>query len=173
MEECGFAEPKLPRALPPITFSAKHLAVLGNGAPAFRPRRDMVGFHVLYLEVLTANLAYPLLPLVHLAPHVLVEGAYPEPVFIAVEHIPKYPFLVLYIRILHQSRHLRFYRIRIDGCGVILVVYRASIYTFHLAAVLDEGGLHPTNHLLKIVPQRPRIRVAQTVASHVVLYLIA
>ena len=67
---------QLLRALPPITFSAEHLAVLGDGAPAPRPWRDMVGLHVLNLEVLAANLAYSLLLLVHLAPCVGVEGAY-------------------------------------------------------------------------------------------------
>ena len=58
-----------------VAFLAQHLAVACYRPPAFRPRRDMVGVHLLYLEVPSAGGADALLPLIHLAPRVAVERA--------------------------------------------------------------------------------------------------
>ena len=45
---------------------------------AFRPRRDVVGVHLLYLKMPSAGGADALLPLIHLAPRVAVECANAE-----------------------------------------------------------------------------------------------
>ena len=58
-----------------VAFLAQHLAVACYRPPAFRPRRDMVGIHLLYLEMPAAGGADALLPLIHLPPRVAIKGA--------------------------------------------------------------------------------------------------
>ena len=40
--------------LSPVAVGAEHLAVFGDGSPAFRPRLDVIGLHFLYREFLAA-----------------------------------------------------------------------------------------------------------------------
>ena len=64
--------------LSPVAFLAQHLAVACYRPPAFRPRRNVVGVHLLYLKMPSAGGADALLPLIHLAPRVAVECANAE-----------------------------------------------------------------------------------------------
>lgn len=53
------------RPLPPIALAAEHLAVLGDGAAALAPRRDVVALHKPQDELLAAYLAAVSLLLPH------------------------------------------------------------------------------------------------------------
>ena len=58
-----------------ITVATEHLAVVGNGAAAFDPRRNMVGFHLLYFKMLSAQRTNAVLSLINFAFGVIIEGA--------------------------------------------------------------------------------------------------
>ena len=44
--------------LPAVAVAAEHLAVLGDGATAFMPRRDVVGLHLFDFKVLSTELQH-------------------------------------------------------------------------------------------------------------------
>ena len=93
-------------ALPSVAFAAEHLAVGGNGAPTFHPWRYMVGFHLLNLEVSSANGAYTLLPLIDLALGIVVKRPDAQVADVVVEDIVEDAGLLLHITILHQISDL-------------------------------------------------------------------
>ena len=62
-------------ALPSITLPAEHLTIRGYRVTSIAPRLDMVGFHLLDFEMIATNSADAVLPFVHLAFHIVVEGA--------------------------------------------------------------------------------------------------
>ena len=70
--------------LPPITFPAQHLAILGDGAATLFPWGDVVGLHLLYVEMLATDFADALLTLVDLSFRVVVEGTDAQVVLVAV-----------------------------------------------------------------------------------------
>ena len=63
--------PCLLRSLSAIAVAAEHLAVVWYGAVAVAPRRDVVGFHFIQLEVRPSERADAMLSLVGLKPRVV------------------------------------------------------------------------------------------------------
>ena len=57
-----------------VVFFAEHLAVFGFGLATLMPEGDVVGLHLVYLEVLAADGTDPLLAFVGLAPLPRTEG---------------------------------------------------------------------------------------------------
>ena len=73
--------------LPAVALAAKHLAVFGDGSSAFVPRRDVVGLHLIQLEMFAADFANAALLFIDFALGVGVEGADAEVAFVAVEDV--------------------------------------------------------------------------------------
>ena len=70
--------------LPPIALPAQHLAIIGNGATALFPWGDVVGLHLLYVEMFATDSADALLTFIDLSFRVVVEGTDAQVVLVAV-----------------------------------------------------------------------------------------
>lgn len=71
--------------LPAIIVLAQHLTVRGDRLAALTPRRDVIGFHPVDLEVLAALHAKALLPLVRFSFVIVAERPDAEVTFLAGE----------------------------------------------------------------------------------------
>ena len=73
-----------------VTVAAEHLAVFRYGTAAIAPRRDVVGFHLLDFEVISANGTDAVLFFVNFALGIIIECAYAKMMLIVVENIMEY-----------------------------------------------------------------------------------
>ena len=56
-----------------IAVAAEHLAVVSNRSTAFYPRRNMIGFHLFYFEMLAAKRTNTALALIDFTLGVVIE----------------------------------------------------------------------------------------------------
>ena len=73
-----------------VAVAAEHLAVFSHGTAAIAPRCDVVGFHLLDFEVLSANGTDAVLFFVNFALGIVVECADAKMVLVVVENIMEY-----------------------------------------------------------------------------------
>ena len=73
-----------------VAFATKHLTILRDGLATEVPRRDVVGFHLLDLEVLAANGADAILFFVDFSFGIIIECADAKMVLVVVENIMEY-----------------------------------------------------------------------------------
>ena len=74
---------------PTVTFAAKHLAIGGDGSSALFPRRDVIGFRLLYLEMLATQFANAFLTFANLTFGITIKNADAQMMLIVVENIVK------------------------------------------------------------------------------------
>ena len=70
-----------------VAVAAEHLAVVGNGAAAFDPRRNMVGFHLFDFEMFAAKRTNAVLALIDFALGVVIERTNTQMVDVMVKDI--------------------------------------------------------------------------------------
>ena len=134
----------------------------------FTPRRDVVGFHLFYLEMPATNWANTFLPLIHLTLHIAIEGSYIKMMLIAIHNIPIDTTFVLHIAVFHQLAYPSSQVAFLIGIVTVKIVHLTPLYTFHLLAFFSEVHPHPTDNILVILPQLIAILII-TMLYHVFL----
>ena len=77
-----------------VAVAAEHLAVVRRSVTALRPRSNVVGFHLLNLEMFATNRADTFLLFILTTFGVAIESTYLQVPFVCIEHIPINAFLI-------------------------------------------------------------------------------
>ena len=149
-------------ALPAIAFLAEHLAVFGDGAATEVPRRDVVGFHLGKLEMLSTVGAETHLTFVSRKFLRISEGTNGQMLLLTSEDVRINTRLLGHVIIEDEALYLFIDLVVVDYYVFVLFVKHPPPHAFHnLLSFLGraERSVDPGDDRLEELPQRRSVHI--------------